>query len=303
MVEIIHQDPQHFGHKLSRWTLTALLTTCWWLACKSVSGLWRILRRWNLHYKRARGHLHSPDPDYLAKLRALLAILIKSVQEPERYVVLFEDEMGYHRQPSLASAYETSGHSQPLAELGHRSNLEFHIGACLHFLTGRVHYRQRSHLGVAELTAFYQEVASCYPHAEVIYIIQDNWPVHFHCDLLAALMPQELPWPVHKPSNWPEEPSPKTKRLNLPIRLVQLPTYAPWTNPIEKLWRNLRQELLHLHRYKDNWDGLKSAVANYLDQFAQGCEELLRYVGLSDPTALYRTALEVDEMKCTNASN
>ena len=39
----------------------------------------------------------------------------------------------------------------------------------------------------------------------------------------------------------------------LPIQLVPLPTYASWCNPIEKLWRQLRQELLHLHRFADRF--------------------------------------------------
>ena len=55
MTEVIHQDPHHFGHQSRRWTLAGLLDTGGWLACKSVSGLWRLLRRWNIHYKRARG--------------------------------------------------------------------------------------------------------------------------------------------------------------------------------------------------------------------------------------------------------
>jgi transposase len=35
------------------------------------------------------------------------------------------------------------------------------------------------------------------------------------------------------------------------IVLVPLPTYAPWTNPVEKVWRKLCQEVLHLHEFVD----------------------------------------------------
>jgi len=31
--------------------------------------------------------------------------------------------------------------------------------------------------------------------------------------------------------------------------LVPLPTYGSWTGPIERLWRWLKQEVLHLHSY------------------------------------------------------
>lgn len=64
------------------------------------------------------------------------------------------------------------------------------------------------------------------------------------------------------------------------IELVWLPTYAPWTNPIEKLWRWLKADLLHHHRFANDWDGLKAAIATFLARFATGSEQLLRYVGL-----------------------
>lgn len=121
--------------------------------------------------------------------------------------------------------------------------------------------------------------------------MQDNWPVHFHPDVLAALQPQSFKWPLHVPPNWPTEPSSKARRLNLPIQLLQLPTYASWTNPIEKLWRWLKQEVLHLHRYADRWSELQNKVSEFLERFSEGSQELLRYVGLEGPLNLYGPAL------------
>jgi hypothetical protein len=59
-----------------------------------------------------------------------------------------------------------------------------------------------------------------------------------------------------------------------------IPTYAPWLNPIEKLWRWLRQDVLRLHQWADDWPMLLSQVHAFLDQFAHGSRDLLRYVGL-----------------------
>jgi hypothetical protein len=58
-----------------------------------------------------------------------------------------------------------------------------------------------------------------------------------------------------------------------------LPTYAPWLNRIEKLWRYLRQEVLHLHQEED-FGSLHAHVNTFLDQFAGGSQHLLWYVGL-----------------------
>jgi hypothetical protein len=57
-------------------------------------------------------------------------------------------------------------------------------------------------------------------------------------------------------------------------------------NPIEKLWRKLRQEVLYLHRQAHDWKALQARVHDFLDQFAQGSDELLRYVGLRGDGAL-----------------
>ena len=62
---------------------------------------------------------------------------------------------------------------------------------------------------------------------------------------------------------------------------MPLPTYASWCNPIEKLWRKLRQEVTHLHRWANDVPRLREEVERFLDQFASGSTDLLRYVGLS----------------------
>lgn len=286
---IIHRSPEEFGIQHSRWRLGDLRAVCQnWLSVTTDSGLWQVLKRIGIRSKRARGYLRSPDSDYVAKLQEIEHIIQCSAEDPQHIVVIFLDELTFYRQPSLAQAYESAGKAQPLAKLGHRSNLSSRIVAGMDIWQGKVMYLQRSKISLATLRLFYQQLANTYPDAKVIYVIQDNWPVHFHPDILAILMEQELRWPLHKPKNWPEKARKNIQALNLPIKLVFLPTYAPRTNPIEKLWRKLKQEVLHLHRYEDDWDGLKNRVACYLDNFSSGSIELLRYVGLSEPDKLYK---------------
>jgi hypothetical protein len=54
----------------------------------------------------------------------------------------------------------------------------------------------------------------------------------------------------------------------------------PWLNPIEKLWRWVRQDVLKMHRGVEDWPRVKQLVRAFLDQFAHGSPALLRYVGL-----------------------
>ncbi len=258
-----------------------------YLRLDSLPGMSQLLRRLHIRLKRARSYLHSPDPFYADKLHSI-RFHVLSIPALERVIFLFEDELGFYRQPSLAYAYELMGRIQPLARLGWKRNAVWRVAGLLNAWSGQVLYEQGSQISVPKLIKLYQQAVSAYPAANPLFIAEDNWPVHAHPDVLAALQPQSFPHGLYRPGNWPTAPSPKAKRLNLPIRILFLPTYAPWTNPIEKLWKFVHQEVLHLHRFEDDWAGVKQAVMDCLDQFAQGSKELLQYVGLSDPYRLYR---------------
>lgn len=283
VLAVAHQPPGAFGLSQSRWTLGLLRRTLPLLQVGTDSSLCHLLGRLGIAYKRGRHYLHSPDPDYRAKLAQLDLFLEQSRLDQERYPLLFLDELTFYRQPTLACDYEQQGHLQPLARRSYRSNTPLRVGAAMDALTGKVIYRQSYHVGCRELLRLYEAICQAYPKAERIYLVADNWPVHYHPDLLAALVPQPLPFPVHLARSWPKEPSAKAPKANLPIQMVQLPTYAPWTNPIEKLWRWLCQDLLHLHRLADDLDALKNGVASFLDQFHSGSAALLRYCGLAPP--------------------
>src|SRR5439155_16236595 len=183
-------------------------------------------------------------------------------------------------------AYEEKGRYQPLAERSYHSDTLTRIVASMEHFSGQVVYLRASRIGLSQLVEFYQKLRHSYPDAECIYVVQDNWPVHVHPDVLVALQPQTTQWLRRVPPNWPLVPSAaavrKWGRLQLPIQAVPLPTYASWLNPIEKLWRWLKQEVLHLHRLADDLPLLRAAIDRFLDRFAFGSDQLLRYVGLYD---------------------
>src|SRR5262249_17951933 len=129
------------------------------------------------------------------------------------------------------------------------------IGA-LNALTGQVDYLDNYLVGREQVSAFYRRLEQIYPDARRIYVVQDNWSIHHHDDVLATL--RQLPR----------------------LEPVWLPTYAPWLNPIEKLWHWLRRDVLKAHRLADDWAQVRQQVNVFLDQFAHGSPALLRYVGL-----------------------
>ena len=168
---------------------------------------------------------------------------------------MFLDEFSYYRQPSLACAYHPSGKTQPYAFQVARSNTRTRLLASLNGLTGKVTYLQRSKIGSSALQDFYALVRATYPEAKRFYVVQDNWPVHKLPQVLQAMQEHGL-------------------------TPLFLPTYASWLNPIEKLWRWLKQDILHLHTLANDLNTLRTQVCNFLNAFASGSDPLLRYVGL-----------------------
>ena len=279
-MDIIRRAPTQFGYNRARWSLALIAQQCDWLQVTTTSGVHQILKRLGISYKRGRDYVHSPDRFYKEKLSLVELARFRAYYEPNRYILLYLDELTYYRQPSLSQAYEQRGSTQPLAQRSHKSNTAFRVLAGLNAITGQVNYLQRTRTTVACLSQFWFELRAAYPQAELIYIVADNWPVHFHPDVLAPLQSQAFPFPPKLPPNWPTAASKKATHDDLPIQLLCLPTYASWLNPIEKLWRWLKQDVLHLHRFSTDWQTLKQLVTNFLDQFYSGSTDLLSYVGL-----------------------
>jgi transposase len=97
-----------------------------------------------------------------------------------------------------------------------------------------------------------------YPRVQEIYLVWDNWPVHYHPKVQAALAEDSR------------------------IRILPLPTYAPWLNPIEKTWKWARQRVAHTHPWSDDFQVFKQHVRDEFDRLSTGSADHLRYVGLSN---------------------
>ncbi len=75
--QILHRTPRSLGIQRTRWTLADLATAAPSLAGYTVSGVWRVLRRGQLSYKRGQPRVMSPDPAYVEK-RALVGSASRS---------------------------------------------------------------------------------------------------------------------------------------------------------------------------------------------------------------------------------
>jgi transposase len=241
------------GPAPSRWTLRTIRASVAWLTEYTVSGVWRMLQAWGLGLHTSCARLFSPDPDYCSKVRRRHRCLRDAARHPDTVVALFLDEVGSQRWPEVAPTW---GVEAVVAQRAGNTQQGRTIGA-LNALTGQVNYLDGYIVGRQQVSQFYSRLDRAYPKkVELMYVIQDNWNIHPHPDVLTAL------------AGYPR------------IKPVWLPTYAPWLNPIEKLWRWLRQDVLKMHRWVEDWPQVKHRVHDFLDQFAHGSAALLRYVGL-----------------------
>ena len=223
------------------------------------SGVWRRLRRWAIAWKVGRPHLVSPDLEYTQKCSAIQDALVRARLDPLHVRVVFGDEMSYYRRPAPGREWHEEGRGgcmQPTAPQAPGPNTRRRIIGALDAVSGRVTSLTRSSAGVRALLKFLRQLREAYEPGMHLILVWDNWPPHHH-EAVRALATE------------------------LDIELLYTPTYAPWTNYIEKLWKKLRAELLRLHRLSDAWVELRRRVNQYLAALDRPNPELLRYVGLA----------------------
>lgn len=186
------------------WTVARIRASVDWLADYSLSGVWRVLQRLDLGLRSAQVRRYSPDPDYLRKKKRLERALRDAARHPKQVVALFLDEFGYYRWPAGSRNWGPSVAGRD------GNNQQWRAIGALNALTGQVDYLDNYIVGRRQMIQFYERLVQRYPRAQRIYLIQDNWNIHTHPDVLTAL------------ATWPQ------------LRPVGLPTYSPWLNPIEE---------------------------------------------------------------------
>lgn len=222
------------------------------------SGVWRRLRRWEISWKAGRPHLISPDSEYESKCAAIAAALTRALLDPLHVRLLFLDEMSFYRRPAPGREWHEQGrggHMQPTAPQAPGPNTRRRIIGALDACDGRVTSLTRSSMQTRAILKFLRQLRTAYGSGIHLILVWDNWPPHHQEDVCALA-------------------------VELDMEILYTPTYAPWTNHIEKLWKKVRRDVLWLHRFSDAWVELRRRVNQYLETLDRPNPELLRYVGL-----------------------
>ena len=127
------------------------------------------------------------------------------------------------------------------------------IGA-VNYHTGEtvVNFRRRKRrLQIAE---FLQRLLDKHPH-ETIYVAWDNVNTHQDDEVEAVV-----------------------RSAAGRLVLMYLPTYSPWLNPIEMLWRHFRREVTHCELF-ETVKMLLNAAKDFFDRHNQTPEQILSIIG------------------------
>ena len=238
LVWVKEYTPTHFGLVRSRWTcgVLVLLLARECQVCVGRESVRRQLRRHDFVWRRPRPALRPRDPHYDRKLRQIQRLL---AELPDDEVALFQDEAEVCTNPKVGAMWMPRGEQALLLTPG--TNRKRHLvgslawGSCLLVTT----WAERR--DSAAFLAHVDQLRRTFRGRRLIHVICDNAAFHKSKAVKAYLK--------------------KHRR----VRLHYLPTYAPETNPVERVWWHLHEQVTRNHACPD-LDALVGLVERWLRQ-------------------------------------
>jgi transposase len=176
-------------------------------------------------------------------------------------LLLFGDEASFPQWGTLTYTWARRGQQPKVKTSGKRKG--YKVFGLIEYFSGRFFYQgQEGRLNSTAYIAFLTRVLE--QTTQPILLIQDGAKYHTSAETKAFFAQQ-------------------TARLEV----FQLPTYSPDYNPIEKLWKKIKQQDTHLH-YFPTFEALTDKIEQALLKFANIPEEILALCSL--PTALAQAA-------------
>lgn len=227
---LVQRSPQDFGWLRSRWSteLMALVINRLFGIRLHRATLHRYLQQAGIVWRRAAPTLKIKDPHYEEKC---LAIEQSLAQEQPDNPVFYQDEVDIDLNPKIGADWGLKNQQKRIPTPG--INQKHYLAGVLHSVTGKVHYvsgsRKNSDLFISLLVM----LKRTYRRAKTITLIADNYIIH----------------KSRKVERW--------LAANRKFRVLFLPVYSPWLNPIERLWLSLHETITRNHQCRYMWQLLK----------------------------------------------
>jgi putative transposase len=218
-------SPTRFGFVRSRWTCetVAVVLRQDYQVHVSRETVRRRLRAANLVWRRPRPVLGPKDPAYAAKLGKIRGLLRDL---PPDETAQFMDEVDINTNPKIGSMWMYRGEQAEVVTPG--DNEKRYLAGSLDWRTGRLtltEAKPRQGRNTDLFLAHLDDLRRRYRRYKVIHVICDNAGPHHARRVREYLAEHGGRVVVH-----------------------YLPAYAPETNPIERVWWHLHEEVTRNHR-------------------------------------------------------
>jgi len=259
--QLISQGPQKSGFPGACWRSPMIQ----WLIYEkfgveySVYYIPQLLKNMGFSYQKAKFVADHKDPEKRKEwLEQKWPEILKLAEKKNAYI-LFGDEASFPQWDSLTYTWAKKGQQPVVKTSGNRRG--YKVFGLIDYFSGRFFCKghDKGRLNSASYESFLSEVLS--KTRKHIILIQDGASYH-----TSKAMKQFF-----------------AKKANR-ITVYNLPSYSPVYNPIEKLWKKIKEKEIHLH-YFPTFDSLKNKVEEALLHFKDLKNEVLSLFGFYNKLA------------------
>ena len=224
LVELLGESPEDYGYLRSTWSQELLSRVLYEKtrveASRSTVG--RMLGSLNARWGRPRPTVVSPMPK-AQKTRRIRRIQKLIDNLPKNEVVLYEDEVDIHLNQKIGPDWMLPGQQKEVVTPG--VNKKRYIAGALNAKTGEIAYVTAEKKDTDLFIRLLAKLKKVYPEAKRIHLILDNYSIH------------------------------SSKKADIALRnfaknfvLHFLPPYSPKYNEIEKLWKQVHDNITRNHK-------------------------------------------------------
>ena len=259
--KLVEQDPREAGYPFSTWTCADLLREVVKKGFEAVSGETIRAHLHALGYRVRRPVLSiaSPDPEYKQKAKKL-----------ERYqkqakngdiLLYYQDEIDLNLLPGIMRCWTLEGVQRKVPTPG-QNQKQYGFGA-VNYVSGQTVHRIEERKNSVGFCAFIEQFMQTVTQApeyqgQKIILVVDNFIIH------RSRKTQEF-----------------LAQYEDRLLLFMLPTYSPWLNLIERLWKHLRRKVTHNHLFASISE-LVMAVCSFLDALNATPQLTLSVIGATE---------------------
>ncbi len=259
--KLVEQEPREAGYSFSTWTCADLLREVIRKGFEAVSSETIRAHLHTLGYRVRRPVLSiaSSDPEYPRKVKKLKRYQ-KQAKNGE-LLLYYQDEIDLNLLPGIMRCWTLPGRQRKVPTPGVNQK-RYGFGA-VNYVSGQTVHRIEEHKNSVGFCAFIEQFMQTVIQApdyrgQKIVLVVDNFIIHHSRKTREFL-----------------------EKYADQLLLFMLPTYSPWLNLIERLWKHLRRKVTHNHLFASIADLVK-AVCSFLEALNATPQLTLSVIGATE---------------------